>query len=95
MFSVSHSWMGFVAYTFDQLMHTGTHDGIHYAAGYCGSGVGMASFLGMKLGLKVLGHPDGKTAFDNLPFPTRPYYTGYPWFLAAAISYYRWLDRRT
>ena len=92
---VSHSWMGFVAFTFDRLMHTGTHDGIHYAAGYCGSGVGMASYLGMKLGLKVLGKSEGKTAFDNLPFPTRPYYTGYPWFLAAAISYYRWLDRRS
>ena len=92
---VSHSWMGFVAFTFDRLMHTGTHDGIHYAAGYCGSGVGMASYLGMKLGLKVLGRPEGKSAFDGLPFPTRPYYTGYPWFLAPAISYYRWLDRRT
>ena len=92
---VTHSWMGFVAYTFDQLMHTGTHDGVHYAAGYCGSGVGIASYLGMKLGLKVLGRPEGRTAFDDLPFPTRPYYTGYPWFLAAAISYYRWLDRRS
>jgi glycine/D-amino acid oxidase-like deaminating enzyme len=90
---VSHSWMGFVAFTFDRLMHTGTHDGIHYAAGYCGSGVGMATYLGMKLGLKVLGKPEGDTAFDNLPFPTRPYYTGYPWFLGMAISYYRWLDR--
>lgn len=92
---ISHSWMGFVAYTFDHLMHTGTHDGIHYAAGYCGSGVGMASYLGMKLGLKVLGRKEGETAFDDLPFPTRPYYTGYPWFLAAAISYYRWLDNRS
>jgi glycine/D-amino acid oxidase-like deaminating enzyme len=90
---VSHSWMGFVAFTFDRLMHTGTHDGVHYAAGYCGSGIGMATYLGMKLGLKVLGRPEGETAFDNLPFPTRPYYTGYPWFLGAAISYYRWRDR--
>lgn len=92
---VTHSWMGFVAYTFDQLMHTGTHDGIHYAAGYCGSGVGMATYLGMKLGLKVLGRPEGLSALDDLTFPTRPYYTGYPWFLAPAISYYRWRDRRS
>jgi glycine/D-amino acid oxidase-like deaminating enzyme len=92
---VTHSWMGFVAYTFDHLMHTGTYDGIHHAAGYCGSGIGMASYLGMKLGFKVLGRPEGKTAFDGLPFPTRPYYTGYPWFLPAAIRYYRWLDRVT
>jgi glycine/D-amino acid oxidase-like deaminating enzyme len=90
---VSHSWMGFVGFTFDRLMHTGVHDGIHYAAGYCGSGIGMATYLGMKLGLKILGKPEGESAFDNLPFPTRPYYTGYPWFLGAAISYYRWRDR--
>jgi hypothetical protein len=47
----------------------------------------------MKLGLKVLGRKEGETAFDNLPFPTRAYYTGFPWFLAPAISYYRWIDR--
>ena len=92
---VSHSWMGFVAYTFDTLMHTGAHDGMHYAAGYCGSGVGMASYLGMKLGLKVLGARGGRTAFDGLPFPTRPYYFGNPWFLAPAIGYYRWKDGRS
>ena len=92
---VSHSWMGFVAFTFDTLMHTGTHDGVHYATGYCGSGVGMASYLGMKLGLKVLGRREGETAFDGLPFPTRPYYFGTPWFLGAAIAYYRWHDRHS
>jgi hypothetical protein len=46
---ISHSWCGFVAYTFDELMHIGRHEGMHYAMGYCGSGVGMGSYLGMKL----------------------------------------------
>ena len=41
---VSHSWMGFVGYTFDTLAHTGSHDGMHYAMGYCGSGVSIASY---------------------------------------------------
>ncbi len=90
---VSHSWMGFVAYTFDTLMHMGKRDGLHYAMGYCGSGVGMASYLGMRLGQQVIGLPDGRTAFDDLPFPTRPLYTGNPWFLGASVMYYRWLDR--
>ena len=44
--------------------------------GYCGSGVSMASYLGMRAGQKVLGLKDGQTAFDGLPFPTRPLYTG-------------------
>ena len=92
---ITHSWMGLVAYTFDHLMHTGTHAGVRYSAGYCGSGIGMASYLGMKLGLKVLGRPEGASALDDLSFPTRPFYAGYPWFLAPAISYYRWRDRRS
>ena len=91
---ISHSWCGFVAYTFDTVMHVGRHDGMHYAMGYCGSGVGMGSYLGMRLGQQVLGLPEGRTAFDDLPFPTRPLYTGKPWFLAASVRWYRWLDGR-
>lgn len=93
-YKISHSWMGTVAYTFDELAHTGTHDGVHYALGYCGSGVSMASYLGMRAGQKVLGLKDGKTPFDDLPFPTRPLYTGTPWFLPPMVAYYRWRDRR-
>jgi len=92
-FRISHSWSGTVAYTFDETAHTGTHNGIHYAMGYCGSGVSMSSYLGMRLGQKVLGKAEGKTAFDNLPFPTRPFYTGNPWFLPAAVKMYQWRDK--
>lgn len=90
---ISHSWMGTVAYTFDDLIHTGTHDGVHYALGYCGSGVAMASYLGMRTGQKVLGLAAGRTGFDDLPFPTRPLYTGNPWFLPPLVAWYRWRDR--
>lgn len=90
---ITHSWHGTVAYTFDELAHTGTHDGVHYAMGYCGSGVSMASYLGMRMGQKVLGLTEGRTAFDDLPFPTRPLYRGKPWFLPAAVAWYRWKDQ--
>ena len=92
-FKVSHSWSGTVAYTFDELAHTGVHKGVHYAMGYCGSGVSMASYLGMRLGQKVLGSKEGQTAFDDLSFPTRPFYTGNPWFLPATVAWYRWRDQ--
>ncbi|MEM7506981.1 MAG: FAD-binding oxidoreductase [Pseudomonadota bacterium] len=92
-YGVSHSWMGFVAYTFDELAHTGTHDGVRYAMGYCGSGVSMASYLGMRLGQKTLGLAEGRTALDDLPNPTRPFYRGNPWFLPAAVAWYRRRDR--
>jgi len=90
---ISHSWCGIVAYTFDETMHGGRHDGAHYACGYCGSGVGMASYLGMRVGQQVLGLSEGRTAFDDLAFPTRPFYTGRPWFLAPSIRYFRIRDR--
>lgn len=90
---ISHSWVGTVAYTFDTLAHIGKHEGIHYAMGYCGSGVSMASYLGMRLGQQVLGRAEGRTGFDGLGFETRPFYRGDPWFLAPSVAYYRWRDR--
>jgi glycine/D-amino acid oxidase-like deaminating enzyme len=84
--------MGFVAYTFDTLPHIGTQDGLHYCMGYCGSGVSLATYFGMRLGQKVLGTAEGKTALDNVPFQTRPLYSGDPWFLAPSVMWYRFLD---
>lgn len=89
---ISHSWMGFVAYTFDTLPHIGTQDGLHYCMGYCGSGVSLATYFGMRLGQKVLGTAEGKTVLDNVPFQTRPLYIGDPWFLAPSVMWYRFLD---
>ncbi len=90
---ISHSWNGFVAYTFDELMHCGQRDGLYYAMGYCGSGAGMAGYLGTRIGQQVLGLKAGQTAFDGLDFQTRPFYTGNPWFLAPSVFYYRIKDR--
>lgn len=91
---ISYSWTGTVGYTFDTLSHTGIHEGLHYAMGYCGSGVSMASYLGMRSGLKILNNAAGRTALDNLPFPSRPLYTGKPWFLPSIVSWYQWRDKR-
>ena len=41
----------------------------------------------------MLGAPEGKSAFDELAFQTRPLYDGAPWFLAGAVLYYRLCDR--
>jgi glycine/D-amino acid oxidase-like deaminating enzyme len=90
---ISHAWHGTVAYSFDSLPHTGRHEGVHYALGYCGSGVSLSGYLGMRMGQKILGLAEGRTAFDDLPFPTRPLYAGRPWFLPAAVAWYRLRDR--
>jgi hypothetical protein len=61
--------------------------------GYCGAGVGTSSYFGMRVGQQVLGRAEGKTALDNVPFQTRPMYTGNPWFLAPSVWWYRMLDK--
>ncbi|MGR3983760.1 MAG: FAD-binding oxidoreductase, partial [Gammaproteobacteria bacterium] len=89
---ISHSWMGLVGYTFDELPHLGLRDGMHYAMGYCGSGVSLAGYCGMKIGLRVLGKPGAATALSQPPFPARAYYRRRAWFLPPAVLYYRWRD---
>lgn len=90
---LSHCWTGNMGFTFDLLPHHGTIDGVHFAAGFCGVGIPMGSFLGHKTALKVLGERDAATAFDDLPFPTRPFYTGRPWFLPPLLAYWGLSDR--
>jgi glycine/D-amino acid oxidase-like deaminating enzyme len=89
---VTHAWVGWVAYTFDTLPHLGQHDGIYYCMGYCGQGVPLAPYFGRRIGQQMLGLTEGRTALDGLPFPSRPYYHGNPWFLAPSVFAYRLLD---
>ncbi len=90
---ISHSWTGTVAYSFDELAHTGKQDHMYFSMSYCGSGVSMASYLGMKMGRKISETEDSDTAFDDLTYPSRFYYSGRPWFLPIAVEWYRFTDR--
>jgi len=89
----THSWNGRIAFPRDHMPHIGVLDGIYFALGYSGSGVAMAPYLGHKLALKVLGDADGRTAFDDVPFPAIPFHRGRPWFLPALDLVYRIRDR--
>jgi glycine/D-amino acid oxidase-like deaminating enzyme len=90
---ITHAWTGFVAFTFDGLPHIGVQDGVHYAAGCQGSGVAMATWLGHNVAMKIAGAANERFALDGLPFPTRPTYSGNPWFLPIVGSYYQLRDR--
>ena len=90
---ITHAWTGNVAFTFDYLPHIGVHDGVHYAAGCQGSGVAMATWLGHNVALKIAGAANESFALDDLPFPTRPFYSGDPWFLPIVGNWYRLRDR--
>ena len=88
-----HAWVGWVAYTFDTLPHLGCREGVYYCMGYCGQGVPLAPYFGMKIGRRMAGTREADTALDGLVFPARPYYFGRPWFLAPAVWGNRMLDR--
>jgi len=85
---------GLVAYSFDHAPHIGQMNGFDYAMGYCGSGVARSSYFGQKLAHKMLGNEaEGHTAFDDLPFVTKPLYTGNPWFMPLVLNWHRVADR--
>jgi glycine/D-amino acid oxidase-like deaminating enzyme len=71
---ITHAWDGLVGYTYDELPHLGrTAAGLYYAIGYCGTGVSRATYFGHKIALQLIGAREGRTAFDDLTFPSFPF----------------------
>ncbi|MGE3148453.1 MAG: NAD(P)/FAD-dependent oxidoreductase [Pseudorhodoplanes sp.] len=90
---VTHAWSGQIGYTFDALPHLGKNkSGIHYAMGYCGTGVSRSTYFGHKIALQVLGDPDGKTAFDDIAFPSHPFYFAAERMAPVVETWYRFRD---
>jgi glycine/D-amino acid oxidase-like deaminating enzyme len=90
--SVTHCWQGSIAYTHDTMPHIGIHDGVHYATGFCGTGVSRATYFGHKVALKVLRDPAGATAFDELEFHSHPFHWVTPFAVPVVESWYRLRD---
>jgi len=88
---MTHSWTGKLGITFDLMPHIGRINGMWYALGYGGHGVGIGSYLGAEVGRRIAGQLD-RSPFEEIPHPTRPYYRGRPWFLPLAAQWYRFLD---
>ncbi|MFX0543331.1 NAD(P)/FAD-dependent oxidoreductase [Roseovarius sp. S4756] len=89
---VTHNWYGKVGYTFDHMAHIGCREGIHFALGYCGSGIATSAYYGNRIARQVAGVNEPAPAIYNLPFKTAPLYRGTPWFLAPSIIYYQMID---
>lgn len=71
--AVTHAWDGRIGYTWDEIPHLGrAGSGVHYAIGYCGTGVSRATYFGHKIALQLIGDPAGRTAFDEFEFPAFP-----------------------
>lgn len=90
---ITHHWFGYVAYPTDQLPKLSVKDGVIYAAGFCGSGVVWARWMGQKAAGQILRQDGGTSAFDA-PFRAIPFYRGKPWFLPGMIGWYNFQDWR-
>jgi glycine/D-amino acid oxidase-like deaminating enzyme len=91
--TITHSWGGYVGFTFDYLPHLGEHDGIHYAMGFNGAGATMAPYLGNQIALTILGQRDADGLLDRFEFQSRHFYNGEPWFMPWVLAYHKLLDR--
>lgn len=71
---ISHCWYGIIGFSHDFVPHIGEMDGIHYSAGYCGIGVAIGSYLGSRIGHKILGSDPSlsSSALDGVKFPVGP-----------------------
>jgi glycine/D-amino acid oxidase-like deaminating enzyme len=87
---VEYAWDGRVAFTLDQMPHAGVLGGVHYALGYGGHGVALATWLGGRMGDALAGA--GTVPRLTSPFRPVPLYGGTPWFLPLVGGYYRMRD---
>jgi glycine/D-amino acid oxidase-like deaminating enzyme len=90
---LEYAWGGTLDFCFDTMPHAGEADGIHFAVGYAGHGVAMATYLGNKIAERISGAKND-IPFTEIPFPGAPLglYDGRPWFLPFAGAYYKVLD---
>jgi glycine/D-amino acid oxidase-like deaminating enzyme len=88
-YAITHGWSGQIGYTFDELPHLGkTTAGIHYAMGYCGTGVSRSTWFGYKIALQLLGDKEGGTAFDDIAFPSHPFHAIAPAMVPVMTGWY-------
>jgi glycine/D-amino acid oxidase-like deaminating enzyme len=92
-YAITHGWSGQIGYTFDELPHLGaTPSGIHYAMGYCGTGVSRSTWFGHQIALQVMGDKQGRTAFDDIAFPSHAFHAFAPAMVPAVATWYRIRD---
>ncbi|MGH8915711.1 MAG: NAD(P)/FAD-dependent oxidoreductase [Acidimicrobiia bacterium] len=89
---ITHVWGGKLGVPFDLVPHMGQIEGVWYALGYAGHGVGLSTLMGHELGGMLLGE-ERPSVFTKVADSTRFYYRGNPWFLTPASVLYRALDR--
>jgi glycine/D-amino acid oxidase-like deaminating enzyme len=90
---VEYVWGGTLDFVLDVMPHSGKLDGMHFAVGFAGHGVALATWMGAKLANTICGDADDNP-FSQILFPGAPIglRSGNTWALPLAGAYYRILD---
>lgn len=89
---IAYVWGGNLGQTFDLMPRIGRLNGVHFALGYSGNGVALATYLGREISLLLSGQKRN-SPFMALPPKTRFYYQNRAWFRPLIANYHRLLDR--
>ena len=89
--AIEYRWGGLVDISMDRMVHSGRGRDYHYAIGFTGHGVQMATFMGKVLAGNVLGEAENPWA--ELRNPPIPGHFGRPWFVPFAGLYFQARDR--
>ncbi len=92
--NISHSWFGYVAMNRDMVPRIFKRGAIHYATGFCGSGVVWAPWIGMKVAQKITGMPESESCFDFRPPRLVPTWRGKAWFMPVVFANLARKDRK-
>ena len=91
---ITHTWSGYIGYTFDKMPHIGCINGIHYAYGYCGHGLAAASYMGIEAA-KLISGQQQSSPFLEIPHPRYFFASFEKLFLPLGSLWYGFLDRYT
>ena len=89
--AITHSWSGLEGLTVDQMPHMGRINGVHYALGYGGHGVALATYLGSEVGKLICGRIS-HSPFMEIEHPTRLLYRAGRWIRPFTGWWYRFKD---
>ncbi len=88
---ITHSWSGKLGAAFDLMPHAGRVRGIHYAYGYAGHGVSIASYLGKEMG-ELLAGQRTTTLFAQISHARYPFVPYDRFYLPLVSAWFRLLD---
>ena len=88
---VTHTWTGKLGICFDLMPHVGRVDGVHYAYGYAGHGVSVASLMGKEVGEMLAGQRTSNL-FAEIKHTRYPFTPFDKLYLPLVSAWFRMLD---